>query len=171
MKKWVALILSIALVLSLAACSNHHDAYLALNQALKDKNYTTELTVGGSANESVVQQLGFSDVKAVASISFLKSTSKEKCNGFAYVFSFKNETEAVSGFAAALKMYLAMGLAFKTVDSDNGKKAIFQGGEKAMTFLTQAGNTVIYTTEHWETTPKGGVYEAGLGKILEDLGY
>ena len=43
MKKWVALILSVALVLSLAACSNHHDAYLALNQALKDKNYTAEL--------------------------------------------------------------------------------------------------------------------------------
>ena len=77
----------------------------------------------------------------------------------------------MSGFAAALKMYLSMGLAFKTVDSDNGKKAIFQGGEKAMTILTQAGNTVIYTTEYWETTPKSGIYEDGLGEIIENLGY
>ena len=171
MKKWIAMILAVALVLSLVACTNYHDAYLALDKALKDKQYTTKLTVGGSANESIVQQLGLPDVKAVASISFAKDASKEKCNGFAYVFSFKNETEAVSGFAAALKMYLSMGLAFKTVDSDNGKKAIFQGGEKAMTILTQAGNTVIYTTEYWETMPQSDVYEDGLGGIIEKLGY
>ena len=171
MKKWIAMILAAALVLSLVACTNYHDAYLALDQALKDKQYTTRLTVGGSANESVVQQLGLSDVKAVASISFAKDASKEKCNGFVHVFSFKNEIDAVSGFATALKMYLAMGLAFKTVDSDNGKKAVFQDGTKAMTILAQAGNTVIYTTEYWEVAPQDGVYEAGLGGIMENLGY
>ena len=171
MKKWIALLLSVVLLLSLVGCGSHADAYLDLDKSLRDTNYTTEVTVGGSSLDSAIQQLGLSDVKAAASISFMKNVDNVNTSGFAYVFSFADKETATAAFAAILKMYLSSGVAFQTVESENGNKAIYQDGTRAMNILTQSGHTVIYSSEYWKSVPKNDIYDAGLGKILEDLGY
>ena len=171
MKKWTALVLSFVLVLSMAACSSRDKAYYALDEALAEKQYSTKVTIGGNDMESIVKELNLTNVKTAASISFKKDADKAKTSGFANIYIFKNEADAVTGFANILKVYLSAGLSFNTMESDNGKKAVYQDGNTALIILTQAGDTVIYSTEYWETAPKDGVYEAGLGKILEKIGY
>ena len=170
MKKLIALILSVVLVMSLTACSGAK-TYLSLDKALRNKNYTTQVNVDGSAMESATKDMKLQNVKSAVSISFANEEKNSKSSGFVFVFTFKNKNDAVTAFADALKMYLSMGAPFKTVESANGKKAIYQDGNTAITILAQAGNTVVYSSEYWTSTPKNGIYNDGLGKILEDLGF
>ena len=170
MKKLIALVLAVALVMSLVACSDAK-VYLSLDKVLRNKNYTTQVNIDGSAMEDATKDMGLKNVKSAVSISFAKDEKNAKSSGFVYVFTFKNKNDAVSAFADTLKMYLSSGAPFETVESANGKKAIYQAGNKAINILAQAGDTVVYSSEYWTTTPKNGIYNDGLGKILEDLGY
>ena len=169
MKKLIALVLAVVLVMSLTACSSAK-IYLSLDKTLRNKNYTTQVNVDGSAMDAATKDMGLKDVKSAVSISFKNEEKNTRSNGFVYVFAFKNKNAAVTAFADILKMYLSMGVPFKTVEDANGKKAIYQDG-KAITILAQAGDTVVYSSEYWTSTPKNGIYEDGLGKILEDMGF
>ena len=175
MKKGIVFILIIALALGMAACGSGNRgktiSHLDLNVALQEAQYATRLVVGGSALEATMQELELYDVNMAATVSFMKETDDLSASGFAYVFSFADESAAVSAFATLLKMCVESGISIQTVESKNGRKAVYQAGNTAATILSQAENTIVYATEHSETDIKNGIYKAGIGKILENLGY
>ena len=89
MKKLIALILSVVLVMSLTACSGAK-TYLSLDKALRNKNYTTQVNVDGSAMESATKDMKLQNVKSAVSISFANEEKNSKSSGFVFVFTFKN---------------------------------------------------------------------------------
>ena len=183
MKKIMAMLLTMMLLLSLAACAD---------KGTEDGNSSKTVSMADfmDAFRKAGYEVGFDGSDSICAEDFgIEAYSPTSCSGFAfgfensgmekdgvlYYFAFANKKDAEAAFDAIIKLMREDGVYMKSVSDANGKKSKEMDDEDpyfgSVTVLTQVENTLVFSMEEWDIDVDGYTYDKGMENILEKMGY
>ena len=186
MKKWIAIIVALLLLVGMSACGddgvndkeNGNNSGHAASKAISANDLLNALKKAGysaAKNGNVTaEDMEICDTTAFSAIDFYKESGNTQEMGTVYFFQFADEETAVSNYNVLLQLVREDGLPFQNINGTNGLKAVYVDDEDpeygCKYIISQVENTMIYAMESWDIDGSGS-YDDGLAEILNHLCY